>query len=39
VDDQGHGLDLNLGMGYGWTGVSDRWVVKAIVGFDLRRPR
>ena len=38
VDYEGHGLDLNLGLGYGWTGVSDRWVAKAIVGFGLRRP-
>jgi hypothetical protein len=39
VDYEGHGLALNLGVGRGWTGVSDRWVVKAIVGFGLRRPR
>jgi hypothetical protein len=38
VDYEGHGLALNLGVGRGWTGVSDRWVVKAIVGFALHRP-
>lgn len=38
VDYEAHGLALNLGVGRGWTGVSDRWVVKGIVGFALRKP-
>ena len=38
VDYEGHGVTLNLGVGYGWTDVSDRWVAKVIVGFGLRRP-
>jgi hypothetical protein len=36
VDYEGHGVSLNLGVGRGWTGVSDHWVAKAIVGFRLR---
>lgn len=33
VDWEGHGLDLNVGVGKGTTSVSDPWTVKAIVGF------
>jgi hypothetical protein len=36
LDYEGHGLSLNLGVGRGFTEVSDHWVAKAIVGFRLR---
>ena len=37
VDWEGHGLDLNVGLGKGTTPVSDPWTVKAIVGFAFGR--
>ncbi len=32
IDTSVHGWDLNFGVGRGTTGVSDNWVVKAIIG-------
>jgi hypothetical protein len=36
VDYEGHGLNLNVGLGRGWPSGSDHWVAKAIVGLRLR---
>ena len=31
-------FDVNLGVGYGLTGGSDRWMTKLIIGTDLNDP-
>jgi hypothetical protein len=35
VDYEGKGWGLNFGVGRGWTDSVDRWIVKAIVGFEF----
>jgi hypothetical protein len=36
IDAELKGAALNLGVGRGLTGASDRWVLKAVIEFDLR---
>jgi hypothetical protein len=35
MDFKRKGWDFNLGLGHGWNDFSERWVVKAIIGFPL----
>lgn len=35
IDYEGEGYDLNVGLGRGTTAVSDKWTIKAVVGYSF----